>query len=244
MLPGWWIVSVARPRPSTHLDVNQTLSPHVRDYRVMTLNEQGTPNHLRGTSARHAREYAGRPLLNLGQIQATTLGHLLTSAEMTLPSAAVPGGPGVYALAYGGRHQLLQRFAANRSIVYVGKGMLRDRWSAHVASLSQVAGLCAEDFTIRVVPYSSGAEADIAERLLIDALQPVFNHPTFSGLGSKLQGASRTGHQSASPFDVLFPGRPGRAQPGRRDRERRIQLRAGVAAFPATPLPHVGTWAR
>jgi len=161
----------------------------------------------------------------------------MTSPEMELPSAAVPPGPGVYALAYAGPNALLRHFVQNRSIVYVGKGMLRERWSAHLSSLSQVAGLAAEDFTIRVVPYSSSAEADIAERLMIDALHPVFNHPTFGGLGSKLQGASRTGHQSASPFDVLFPGRPGRAQPGRSDAGRRARLRSAITCHPATPLP-------
>ena len=206
----------------------------------MTTNAQRQLAPLRGTSTRQAREYVGRPLLDLGQLQATTLGHLLTSPEMELPSAAVPPGPGVYALAYAGPNALLRRFVESRSIVYVGKGMLRERWSAHVASLSQVVGLAAKDFTIRVVPYSSSAEADIAERLMIDALQPVFNHPSFSGLGSKLQGASRTGHQSASPFDVLFPGRPGRAQPRRCDIGRRSDLQAGITRLPATPLPVVG----
>lgn len=192
---------------------------------------------LRGNTQRRSRCYAGRPLIDLGLLQARVLGHLLTSPPMAMTDAACPVGPGVYALLYGGDNALLARFSAHGSVVYVGKGILRERWKAHRDSLDEAKGLGARDFSIRVIPYGSHAEADLAERLLIDALQPVFNEPTFSGLGSRLQGERRRQHQTASPFDVMFPGRAGRAQPTDADTERSVRLQEALRAFPATPMP-------
>ena len=131
------------------------------------------------------------------------------------------------------------RFGAHGSVVYVGKGILRERWKAHRDSLDEAKGLGASDFSIRVIPYGSHAEADLAERLLIDALQPVFNEPTFSGLGSRLQGERRRQHQTASPFDVMFPGRVGRAQPTAADGDRLRRLTIAFQTFPAIPMPDV-----
>jgi hypothetical protein len=167
------------------------------------------------------------------------LGHLLTSPSQTLPTAAIPIGPGVYALQYHGDNPLLARFGSNGSVVYVGKGILRERSKAHVESLDEAQGLSAGDFSIRVIPYGSFAESSLAELLLIDALQPVFNEPTFSGLGSRLQGERRRQHQTASPFDVMFPGRVGRAQPTDEDAERSVRLQDALRAFPATPMPEI-----
>lgn len=194
---------------------------------------------LRRTAARRGRCYSGRPLLDVAGVQSKVLGHLLTSPVMSLPTAAVPVGPGIYALRYHGENPLLSEFVRNRSIVYVGKGSLRERWKAHVESLDEARGLSSADFSIRVVPYSSLAESNLAEQLLIDALQPVFNEPTFSGLGSRLQGANRRQHQTPSPFDVMFPGRVGRAQPTAADTARLQCLRQAMQSLRAIPMPVV-----
>ena len=194
---------------------------------------------LRGNSPRRPKCYSGRVLIDLADLQSKVLGHLLTSPAMTMPTAAIPVGPGVYALQYHGDNPLLARFASNDSVVYIGKGILRERWKAHVESLDEAHGLGAGDFSIRVIPYGSFAESSLAELLLIDALQPVLNEPTYSGLGSRLQGERRRQHQTASPFDVMFPGRVGRAQPTAADTARLERLTIAFQAFPAIPMPDV-----
>ena len=203
----------------------------------MNNNKRHDLQPLRGNSPRRSRCYSGRPLIDLADLQSTVLGHLLTSTATPMVAAAIPVGPGVYALQYHGNNPLLARFGSNGSVVYVGKGILRERWKAHVESLDEAQGLGAGDFSIRVIPYGSFAESSLGELLLIDALLPVFNAPIFSGLGSRLQGERRRQHQTASPFDVMFPGRVGRAQPTPADDARLERLTAAFKAFPAIPMP-------
>lgn len=207
----------------------------------MNNNKRHDLQPLRGNSPRRSKCYLGRPLIDLAELQSKVLGHLLTSDAQTLSTAAMPvGAVGVYALQYrGDDNPLLARFASHGSVVYVGKGILRERWKAHAESLDEAQGLSADDFSIRVIPYGSFAESSLAEALLIDALLPVFNEPTFSGLGSRLQGERRRQHQTASPFDVMFPGRVGRAQPTPADDARLERLTAAFKAFPAIPMPDV-----
>ena len=59
----------------------------------------------------------------------------------------------------------------------------------------------------------------------------------FAGFGSRPQGAGRECHQRPSNWDVLFPGRRGRAQATTADAWRRHQLELQLAAYPALEWP-------
>jgi hypothetical protein len=190
-----------------------------------------------GTSTRRSRHYGGRPLLQVAAVQAAALGHLLTTPAAPLTGAAVPDAPGVYSLSYNGSHELLDAFARERSILYVGTGMLRPRWRAHIRSLTEAFDLDPAEFDFRAVRYGSHCEAHLAERLLIDALRPVWNNDSFAGFGSGAQGASRIATQRATAWDVLFPGRSNRAKPTEQDAPRRSDLAARMKLYPILTWP-------
>ncbi len=162
------------------------------------------------------------------------VGHLLTTSAAPLTEALVPSGPGVYALSYTGSVvDSLRNFSANRSILYIGTGMLRERRRAHVQSLQEAKDLNVDEFELRVIPYATHCEADLAEQLLIDALRPAWNQEHFKGFGSGVQGAARRASQRPSAWDVMFPGRRHRAQPTAADSMRRAALLDLLSAYPA-----------
>jgi Eco29kI restriction endonuclease len=176
--------------------------------------------------------------MDVGVLQARALAHLLDTAAISMGSLEIQAGAGTYAIAYTGDHPLLAPFRSNRSIIYVGKGLLAERCASHALSLCEAQGLAVADFSVRAVPYTCHVEAELAERLLIDALRPVWNAPAFAGFGSRPQGAGRQAHQRASSWDTLFPGRSGRAQPtGEADAVRRPHLQAAHLSYPAVLWP-------
>jgi hypothetical protein len=199
---------------------------------------QPTHDYLRADAVqRRGRAWRGRRLVGVLELKARALAHLLDTSAVSLEDAKLHTGLGVYALSYRGVYRPMRHFVRRGSLVYVGKGIVSSRCSSHSASLSEAHAMASEDFVCRVLPYASQVEAELAERLLIDALRPAWNAPAFAGFGSRPQGAGRECHQRPSNWDVLFPGRRGRAQATTADAWRRHQLELQLAAYPALEWP-------
>jgi hypothetical protein len=131
-----------------------------------------------------------------------------------LPDVRAPRQSGVYGLRYGGRHEAYAGLGDHESI-YIGKAAhLPERLSSHHRSLSEAVDLDPNDFVVWIIATASLLHAEVAERLLVGAFDPLWNRVGWRGFGSRPQGGGRAG-QRPTEWDRRHPGRSDRTQPTR-----------------------------
>lgn len=128
-----------------------------------------------------------------------------------LPDVRAPRQSGVYGLRYRGRHAAYTELGEHEPI-YVGKAAhLPERLSSHHRSLSEAVDLDPNDFVVWIIATTSLLHAEVAERLLVGAFDPLWNRGGWRGFGSRPQGGGRSG-QRPTEWDRRHPGRSDRTQ--------------------------------
>lgn len=166
-----------------------------------------TTRALLAKSGRSARAHAGGERL----FDDVAVQHRLTSRVLSAPgvpinSATAPRSAGVYGLRYHGPHPAYRDLDWHQ-FLYIGRGaFLPERISSHVASLSEVEDLEADDFSVVWVALDSLVHAEAAESLLIGAFDPIWCRKGWRGFGSRPQGSGRA-PQRPTDWDRRHPGR-------------------------------------
>jgi hypothetical protein len=80
--------------PTVDARLDHTRGCHPCERLIGMENNRHDLQPLRGNSPRRSKCYSGRALIDLADLQSKVLGHLLTSPAMTMPTAAIPVGPG------------------------------------------------------------------------------------------------------------------------------------------------------
>ena len=187
------------PQPPCH-PVGRT-----KGMTTATLSALDVPM-LTGRSTRERRDRANahgrRILVATAGIQAALLADLIRQPAEPLATTGLRG-PGVYLLTYTGDDPRLYGVAADRRALYVGSGRIHERLPDHRRSL-ETFGI-ADDITVRGLEYATMTDALVAERLLIDALDPDLDG---TGFGNRAVGARRA-TQTTSTVDLVLGRRHG-----------------------------------
>ena len=158
--------------------------------------------------------------LTYDNLMAGLIVHFERQPRVQLAAVADVGGPGIYALFYGGVYDVYGPISGTPTPIYVGKAVppgarkgvavdveapaLQRRISEHARSLDEAVNLTLADFEccyLAVVPVW----ITLAERFLVDHYKPVWNL-CLDGFGNHDPGAGRRQGES-SWWDTLHAGR-------------------------------------
>lgn len=153
----------------------------------------------------------GRRLFDDVTVQADLVALALCLETQPLPDVRSPRQSGVYGLRYRGRHVAYTGLRGHEPI-YVGKAVhLPERLSSHHRSLSEAVDLDPNDFLVWIIATASLLHAEVGDRLLVGAFDPLWNRVGWRGFGSRPQGGGRAG-QRPTEWDRRHPGRSDRTQ--------------------------------
>ena len=113
---------------------------------------------------------------------------------------------GVYLMHYTGDCEIHRGLIDEGDPIYIGQGKVRNRLRSHVKSLNDVWDLELVDFQVQMLLLpDKGWAAKVEHDLHIYFDYPLWNTAPFKGFGT---GTSQRPAKKATPWDVLYPGRP------------------------------------